>query len=313
MSDSGSGIDSDKYPNGFKVIGYFPTWGAFDSNLTVADFTKLTHINIAFVNPDKDGNLEDNVSDEQIGSLVEKAKLHNVKVSMSLGGAIAPSYEALLNNDNRANFVARLISYVEKHNLDGIDVDLEGNNIPHNYEEFVSDLSKEIKPEKLLTAAIVEWYNNKITDAALERFDWINLMSYDVTGSWAPEISGQHSPYSKAEGDFRHFMKRDVPSARLIVGVPFYGYDFRYDTPNLMYVPYKKIVNEHSGAENYDQINEIYYNGIDTIIKKVKLAKELEGGGIMIWEITQDVDSSDDRSLLKAISDEVWSTSSVVR
>ena len=305
--------DSDKYPNGFKVIGYLPTWGTFDSNLTAADFTKLTHINIAFGNPDSDGNLEENLSSDQIAALVAKASEHNVKVSISLGGAIAPSYEDLLNDDSRANFVAQLVSYVEKHNLDGIDIDLEGNNIPTNYEEFVTDLAKELKPEKLLTGALGKWYGNQITDAALEQFDWINLMSYDVTGSWAPETAGQHSPYSKAEGDLSHFIMRYVPSTQLVVGVPFYGYDFQYDTPNLMYVSYSKIVNGHSGAENSDQVDEIYYNGIDTMVKKVQLAKDSESGGIMIWEITQDVDSNDDRSLLKAIYDEALSSASAAR
>ena len=312
-TDTDIDFDSDKYPNGFKVIGYFPTWGTFDSNLTGADFTKLTHINIAFGNPDSDGKLEENLSDDQIAALVAKASEHSVKVSISLGGAIAPSYEDVLNDDNREIFVAQLVSYVEKHNLDGVDVDLEGGNIPTNYEEFVTDLAKHLKPEKLLTAALGRWYSNQITDAALEQFDWINLMSYDVTGPWAPETAGQHSPYSKAEGDLSHFIMRDVPSTQLVVGVPFYGYDFRYDMPNLMYVSYSKIVNEHSGAENSDQVDEIYYNGIGTMIKKVQLAKNNETGGLMIWEITQDVDSKDDRSLLKAIYEEALSSASAAR
>ncbi len=312
-SDSYSDTDTDKYPNGFKVVGYLPTWGTFDSNLTAADFTKLTHINIAFGNPDGDGNLEENLSSDQVAALVAKASEHNVKVSISLGGAIAPSYEDLLNDNSRANFVAQLVSYIEKHNLDGIDVDLEGNNIPTNYEEFVTDLAKELKPEKLLTAALGTWYSDQITDAALEQFDWINLMSYDVTGSWDPETAGHHSPYSKAERDLSHFIMRDVPSTKLVVGLPFYGYDFQYDTPNLMYVSYSKIVNGHSGAEKSDQVAEIYYNGIDTMVKKVQLAKDSETGGIMIWEITQDVDSTDDRSLLKAIYEEALSGASATR
>jgi GH18 family chitinase len=80
-----------------------------------------------------------------------------------------------------------------------------------------------------------------------------------------------------------------------------------------MYVSYSKIVNGHSGAEKSDQVDEIYYNGIDTMVKKVQLAKDSETGGIMIWEITQDVDSNDDRSLLKAIYDEALSSASAAR
>ena len=48
-------------------------------------------------------------------------------------------------------------------------------------------------------------------------------------------------------------------------------------------------------------------------LKKVQLAKDSETGVIMIWEITQDVDSNDDRSLLKAIYDEALSSASAAR
>ena len=72
-------------------------------------------------------------------------------------------------------------------------------------------------------------------------------------------------------------------------------------------------MNGHSGAENSDQVDEIYYNGIDTMVKKVQLAKDSETSGIMIWEITQDVDSNDDRSLLKAIYEEALSGASAAR
>ena len=313
--DLGNDIYSDvhKYPRGFKVIGYLPTWGDFDQNLRTADFSKLTHVNIAFGNPDSDGNLEENLNDDQITALVLKASENNVKVSISLGGAIAPSYEDFLHVDNRTGFIADLVSYVEKHDLDGIDIDLEGDNIPTNYEEFVADLAKQLKPEKLLTAALGLWYSDKISDAALAQFDWINVMSYDATGPWAPDVVGQHSPYAKAEEDLNHFMMRDVLSVKLVLGVPFYGYDFKYNTSERMGISYKEIVNEYPGAENSDQVDKIYYNGIDTITEKVRLVKKRDAGGIMIWEITQDVDTIDNLSLLRAIYEELSHEGSLSR
>jgi len=297
--------DVQKYPRGFKVIGYLPTWGDFDQNLSEVDFSKLTHVNIAFGNPDSDGNLEEHLNDNQITALVLKAKENGVKVGISLGGAIAPSYEELLHEDNLSDFVAWLVLYVEKHDLDGIDIDLEGNNIPDNYEEFVTELANQLKPKKFLSAALGVWYSDQITTGALEQFDWINVMSYDVTGPWAPDVAGQHSSYTKAVKDLEHFKMRAVPSSKIVLGVPFYGYNFQYSSPELMGISYREIVNQYSGAEDSDQVDQIYYNGVDTIIKKVGLAKERKAGGIMIWEITQDVNSSDNRSLLRAIHEEI--------
>lgn len=46
---------------------------------------------------------------------------------------------------------------------------------------------------------------------------------------------------------------------------------------------------------------KIYYNGLQMIARKVKLANELGAAGVMIWEINQD--TRDGNSLLKAIND----------
>jgi GH18 family chitinase len=45
-------------------------------------------------------------------------------------------------------------------------------------------------------------------------------------------------------------------------------------------------------------VGDIRYNGLDTIRKKTALAAR-KGGGIMIWELSQD--TGDATSLLKAI------------
>lgn len=54
------------------------------------------------------------------------------------------------------------------------------------------------------------------------------------------------------------------------------------------------------GASTYDDYwKGAFYNGINTIESKTRLAKKLGLGGVMIWEIG--LDTSDDTSLLKAI------------
>ena len=300
ISISAADADADADVD-FMIIGYFPTWGSYDANLARLDFSKVTHINIAFGNPNGSGIIEENLSNSQISSLVTQAHAAGVKVLISLGGAIAPTYETWLNNANRANFVVGLMNYVSTHQLDGVDVDLEGGNIPSGYGAFIQDLSDQLHPQdKLVTAALGTWYSEEIPSSALGLFDWINLMSYDVTGSWAPNNPGPHSPYSKAVADLAHWKGRGVAANRLTVGVPFYGYDF---DNNAAYIAYSAIAAAHPGAENQDQVNNIYYNGIPTIKEKTTLAKN-EAGGIMIWELTMDVDIADSRSLLQALNEQ---------
>jgi GH18 family chitinase len=50
-----------------------------------------------------------------------------------------------------------------------------------------------------------------------------------------------------------------------------------------------------------DEFDSVYYNGIATIKQKTEFAKREGLGGVMIWEISQDV--NDERSLLKSIND----------
>jgi len=41
----------------FKIIGYYPLDQAMKTDISEVPFDKLTHINLAFVNPDSLGNL----------------------------------------------------------------------------------------------------------------------------------------------------------------------------------------------------------------------------------------------------------------
>ena len=56
----------------------------------------------------------------------------------------------------------------------------------------------------------------------------------------------------------------------------------------------------------HDEVAGYYFNGPDTIRKKVQAAKMMGLGGVMIWEVGQDFHPDDERSLLKAIANEVW-------
>lgn len=134
-----------------------------DSNYLFLD--KITHLNIAFINPDSTGNFKQDLA---IDSLIEKAHRKNVKVLASIaGGGRHPYYSLLLSDNKRKFFINSLIGLVYKYNLDGIDVDLEGSDIDNNYENFVIELAASLKPlNKLVTAAIATAYKDQLSDKA---------------------------------------------------------------------------------------------------------------------------------------------------
>ena len=215
-----------------KVIAYVPNWVDLNSFSSSIQYSKLTHINIAFENPDANGYLSFNSGSNTI---INAAHAQNVKVFVSLGGgavseggAIRDNYFNLITSSNRTAFIQKIYDYVVAHNFDGVDVDLEGPAINGDYGAFVIALANKLHANgKQITAALSEGYGGaNVPSSTFAAFDWINIMAYDATGPWAPGSPGQHSPYSMAVNQFNYWTGRGLPASKAIIGLPFYGYGF---------------------------------------------------------------------------------------
>jgi chitinase len=299
LTDSAIGQKDD-----FKVIGYYSLRSALESPKHVP-FRKLTHINLWFFNPDSLGNFTQDLSG--IKPFVNKAHRRDVKVLLSIGGGSRQKqYQKLLNDECRSKLVKDLVDQAVKYNLDGIDVDLEGSDIDDNYEKFVIELAQSLRAhKKLITAAIAIYYKDQLSDLALAQYDFMNVMSYDRTGPWRPEKPGPHAAYEHAVEDLDYFgVVRNIPKEKLTLGVPFYGYGYGPElTSPAISMNFGEITSAFRGSEQADQWTRadgkiIYYNGIPTIRKKTKLAKE-KASGVMIWQVRGDARGS--KSLLKVI------------
>jgi GH18 family chitinase len=291
-----------------RVVAYVPNWIDLAAFAKTIDFGKVTHLNLAFENPtNAEGDLSFHAADE---ALIAAAHAHGVKILLSIGGgsasenkAMRARYFELLAAPRRASFVAKLATYLAHHHFDGIDVDLEGSAINADFGAFVGELRAALQPKGLLlTAALSRGYGGaKVPNAVLGQLDFVNLMAYDGAGPWEPKAPGQHSSMEFASADVEYWLKRGLPKAKLVLGVPFYGYGFGADFRKGSY-GYNEILKFHLGAENADQVGAtIWYNGQATIRAKARYAVEQGLGGIMIWSLDYDVAGS--RSLLTTIFD----------
>lgn len=296
----------------FKIVGYYPFNQATKVDTAQVPFNRLTHIILAFVNPDSLGNLNQNFG--ALSSFTKAAHDHNVKVLYSIGGgSYQAQYHALLKDGKRQQLVNSLVAKTAEHNADGIDVDLEsgyafGPEVDPNYGIFIKDLAKALKAKKMLiTAALPSKPGNVVTHDVLTQFDFINIMSYDHTGPWTPDRAENHASYSAAMDDLDYYMNTlKVPGNKLVLGVPFYGHGFgpSLNDPVIPWMVYNDIVTTYPGAEWVDHWHLpngyiMHYNGIPTIKNKTKLAKE-KVAGIMIWELSYDMPPGK-KSLLNAI------------
>lgn len=179
-------LNAQNNPSSFKIVGYYPINQAMKGDTLEVPFDRLTHIMLAFVNPDSVGNFNQNFNG--LTPFIKAAHARNVKVLYSIGGgSYQKQYHALLKDGKRQELIQNMVSTVTRFDADGIDVDLESGYafvlrpIPTGI--FIKELAQSLKSKnKLITAALPSQPGNVVTNDVLSQFDFINIMSYDHTG-----------------------------------------------------------------------------------------------------------------------------------
>ncbi|KUL28783.1 glycosyl hydrolase family 18 protein [Actinoplanes awajinensis] len=284
-------------PNGFKSVGYMPSWAG---NVSTIQYSKLTHINYSFALPNANGTLQAIDNTAKLQQLVTLGHQNNTKVGLAVGGwndGNDSAFESLAANaGTRTTFVTSVMNVVRQYNLDGIDIDWEypdpgasGNN----YTALMQQLSTALHNEgKLLTAAVVSEGGtaNGVQPAVFGYVDWLNIMAYDG--------GSPHANYDWSIASANFWKNRGLPKAKTVLGVPFYSRNG--------YVTYAQLVALDPANANRDctTVNgaQECYNGLPTIRRKTQWALA-NAGGIMNWELSQDTTGS--TSLVSAIYETV--------
>lgn len=298
----GSGFGFE-WPHRPYLVGYLPDYdGSYADFAKSLDFTKMTHLYLAFGNPpfctgtctaSSDMTFSLGQTDADIKTLVDTAHRHHVKVILSIGGGggdqqILQFYDAGLSKP----LVKSLNTYIHQHNLDGVDVDIEDpGHMGAPYTTFAKTLIDEFHPQgKIVTAAVAQWIQDGMEDKALHMFDFVNVMNY--------------SNLSDAEDAMTYYNQtKHVPRERMTLGVPFFASSADGNTEET----YSTVLQAYPDAWQTDVVSggsldggiALYYVGEATMAKETKLGKKY--GGIMIWELSQD--GAPPHSLLNVIQD----------
>ncbi|UJP63254.1 glycoside hydrolase family 18 protein [Mongoliitalea daihaiensis] len=354
-------ISCTSKPNSFqeppyKLIGYIAGWKNLD--VSSIDPFAFTHINYAFANvvdglvTEGEGRFEqDSTNLVALNSL--KAINPELKILISIGGWTWSKgfSDAVLTPEGRKRLTDSAIDYLLKHRLDGLDFDWEYPGIPgddnpyrdEDRENFVWMLQSVRKALDSLGALHHRHYLHTIASGGFQEYvdannlgeaqkylDFINIMTYDFTGVWAPK-TGHHTNLSAPKPNMRstraavrQHLEAGVPAEKLVVGVAFYGKAWKSVNPennglNQEAVGWKnfsfKDMQSYIADENYqklwDEASQAPYlwNPLDSIFftyeneqsiqSKVAFVKELGLGGMMFWEYHED---SEDHTLLKAMN-----------
>jgi chitinase len=273
-------------PNGFKSIGYMPSWAG---SANAIQYSKLTHINYAFVLPNSNGTLTAVENPSKLQSIVSQGHAQGVRVSIAIGGwndGNDSGFEAMAGNATaRTAFVNNVVNLVNQYNLDGVDIDWEYPDpgaSANNYTALMSQLSNEMRSRgKLLTAAVVSEGGtaNGVQPAVFGYVDWLNIMTYDG--------GSPHANYDWSVNAVTFWKGRGLPASKAVIGVPVYS------RPS--YLTYADLVSRDPANANRDCTtvngsNECY-NGLTTVRRKTQWAMA-NAAGIMFWELSQDATGS---------------------
>lgn len=273
----------------FLVIGYLPEYRRLNP-----DWGKcLTDLVYFSIQPLPDGNLDTStLSVDTLQTLREMQGTYHIRIHISIGGwQRSDNFAPMATKPkSRKLFVRNLLSFCLENGLDGADFDWE---FPQNEQErraYADLLAEAIDAfhlhDLLISVALAP--SDPIDLAPYASADRIHIMSYDR--------GVRHATLDQAGQDIGYFLSAGATPKKLILGLPFYG---RTKMPPYTGYSYAEIVERYHPAPIFDEVDNIYFNGIGTIQQKTCLAKTMGLGGVMVWELGQD--SMDGSSLLAAI------------
>ncbi len=275
----------------FRIVGYLPNYRAAQVDPEVGKY--LTDLVYFSAQIGADGDLQlAKLNLEHIAKLQKIKQQYHTALSLCVGGwersggfaKVAAADEA------RRKFAAALVKFCQDNQFDGADLDWEhpaNESEQRDYGLLLATICQAFEPQHLqLTIAVAGW--QALTAEAIQAVDRVHLMAYDARG--------RHSTFDFAEADVAKLQKSGVPSAKICLGVPFYGKGIQSRSKTLVYAD---IVQKYQPASDIDEVDGVYFNGPQTIERKTKLALTKKLGGIMIWELGQDAPG--DASLLRVI------------
>jgi spore germination protein len=254
-------------------------------------------------------------SDARDKTLVELAHSKNVLVIPTIHNILTtdPVPSIIRSPERRARHIRNIVDEVLANNYDGIDIDYEllDSSLRPDYSAFITDLAKELHAQgKLLTIAV----HAKTADydglggfqdwAVLgQAVDRLRIMTYDY--HWRGGGPGPVAPiyWVRAVADYA---KTVVDPAKVVIGVPFYGYNWPPGgdaiaqtwtdindliQSNKLEVNLKESDSNGLVEENWITYSSrlgrrtVYFATSRSLEAKIDLVQQLDLAGIAIWRL----------------------------
>lgn len=240
---------------------------------------------------------------------------------------------AILNSHStRRRAVNTITQKLQESQAAGLNIDFEPlgavpPSLRDNFTLFIKELSQSLTNHYSLSISIYPSAASRprLWDLAklAPHTDYFVVMTYDYHLPGGPK-TGPNSPLRGAGELFEHDiltnlaeLSRLVPSRKLLLGIPFYGYEWATDSTDKYTATesraavaslerIEELIKQNTLELLWDRnsltpyairreegeiISQIYYESVDSIKLKLELVKQAELGGIAIWALGYEGDN----------------------
>lgn len=313
------------------VFGYHPYWIA-DSVTTHYDFSLLSHLAYFSAEVDPATGEMTTVRGWPDIPVLDRAAAAGVKVQLAVTNFGAAGNRSLLSSPAaRDTLLRRIVALLRQRNADGVSIDFEAvpGDQRENLTAFFAALDAALAaalPSAEISAAVpaVDWSGAWDLTALRAHVDLFFLMGYDYFWSGSG-TAGPVAPIRGATYNVRRsvdaYLQNGVPPGRLLLGVPYYGYDWpvvsgaegaattgRANARTWSFVRAMSGIQQRQWSTiygnpwfSYETANwrQVWYDDAESLGEKYDLVLDRNLAGVGIWALGYDGSAPALRDLLR--------------
>lgn len=341
------------------IYGFFPYWNLKYAN--VLNIQSLTHFAYFAVDLNADGTINkktnliesepgwNKLKSKDTGRLLYQSKLLGQRTAIVITAMQPETIEGILNSpENKRAAVDSIMTVYKDFGFDDINIDFEyvsdGNKaLRDSFVKLITDLRYACTSFKSHCQIDIDIFgsaaeNPRLWDLKQLEFvtDKFIVMAYDYYRSSSPQAGPVAPIKGKCSTDFsgeKDCLEKDIithlsqiskliPSQKIILGVPFYGYEWQTASSDFLantypgtgaLASYQRIqslfqdtkiatLSAHWSAvtlspylvyEENNKIYQIHFENAQSLEQKIKLVESADLGGIAIWALGYEGTSGD--------------------
>ncbi len=307
-----------------EVFGYAPYWTLPQSSgFDVQDLTTLAYFSVD-ANPD--GTLDESgpgwngYESQDLADLVTRSHAAGDRVVLTVTCFSQSALDAITSDPSAAaNLSAALISAVSAKNLDGVNFDFEGQGSADRtgLTALITQVSNALHAANPHWQVTMATYASAAGDSAgfydvaalAPAVDGFFVMAYDMNSQTTPSATSPLTGGGFTDLEALQQFTSVVPASKVILGVPFYGYDWPTTdgTPTAQATgaesPLSDAVIQAAGHPTYwdpttqtpwtsyqvgTQWHETFFDDPTSLALKAQLANLFHVAGVGIWALGMD-------------------------